>query len=39
VIAITTTHSKNELTEADKIIQDFDELSIEALLNLLDNAA
>jgi beta-phosphoglucomutase len=36
VIGITTTHSKGELDEADLVISDFDELSIDKLSDLLN---
>jgi beta-phosphoglucomutase len=37
VIGITTTHTKEELTEASYIIKDFDELNISILKNILVN--
>ncbi|PZR38709.1 MAG: HAD family phosphatase [Azospira oryzae] len=36
VIGITTTHTKEELSEADLIINDFDELTLEKLQQLID---
>ena len=36
VIGITTTHTKEELSEADLIITDFDELTLEKLQQLID---